>query len=140
MLNKDCLYQPDKTEPSIFNGIPRSISLDWVCWFVHYKKTGIKTTDYSVDTDSVFTEKSNPALFAEVYQTAVNTYDRITHTLKEHPSEYILPEAPPKIYLPKVNPQRVRNVISMAWIMDTCIREQMDPQEACVLAYALIKM
>lgn len=138
MIKKDCLYIPDPTEPNIFTPIDNGISLDWVCWAIHHKKTGVKSADFKIDFD-VFAEPSHQERhdFLEIYNLSIEVHKTVTHSVTPpQAGEYILPDEPPLLYIDRPG----RKSISMAWIMDTCIRDNMSPKEATVLAYALAKM
>lgn len=116
------LYIPLAGEPSVFSAQTDGIPLEWTSWFKH-------TQIYDVDSKKPF--MLTPPSRAMISEAAM-LRERLRAELKR--TDFVLPDEPPSLYVPGTY------YTSLVWVLDTCRREKMEPEEAVVLGAALKRM
>lgn len=118
-------YVTQSEEPSIFTTVENGINTAWMCWFLGFVLNGDMFAGRFINHPSAI------AFPGEVERSGKCVYLWLDRYVKAglHP----LPKEPPKIKTEH------GGLISQAWILDTCKRDNMTPQEAYQLAIALTK-
>lgn len=136
------LYIPHETEPTPFTIIGKGhsgMTLDWLCWFVNHSKTGVKSGEYKVRLETLHEVVRSGITPDSLYDRALSTITHIHRCITQGGDGYILSAEPPMISVEGPH-NKDDNVVSLCWVMDTCIRENMPPGEAYALGKALRKM
>lgn len=123
------LYKPHPTEPSIFGPIVGGVTLDWLCWFLHNRDKAIKCVNYPVSMSAITTFHANGV------EVNPMTVVRKIRWLIKLTKTTDLSDTPPMMFLEG----RSSKTISLLWVIDTCVRDDMTPEEATLLAMGFMK-
>ena len=116
------LYIATVDEPSVFSESADHMTIEWCSWYQHKKEIGRgKIMAYPLITPSF-----------EVQQKAKQLRLRLRQEL--YGVDVVLPDQPPSMFA------KGTTYIALRWVLDTCRREKMIPEEAMTLAHALTKM